>query len=46
MASRLDRLIHAILHLPWWAWMLGLMLTILLGFGLLVPVVIALISIH
>lgn len=34
MSQRLDRLIHAVLHLPWWVWVLGLVLTVLLGFGL------------
>jgi hypothetical protein len=34
MSQRLERLISIILHLPWWVWVLGLVLTVLLGFGL------------
>lgn len=33
MSQRLDRLIYAILHLPWWVWVLGLVLTVVLAFG-------------
>lgn len=35
MSQRLDRLIHTILHLPWWVWVLGLVVTVLLVFGVM-----------